>query len=70
MMSISRSGSSPMPRAIDERLAERLVIDHQRHVDGELGERAIADRADMLEPAAELIEDRLGELPRRPARRP
>ena len=44
-----------------ERLAERLVIDHQRHVDGELGERAVADRPDMLEPPAELIEDRLGQ---------
>ena len=49
-------------RAIDERLAERLVVDHQRHVDGELGERAAADRPDMLEPAAELIEDRLRKL--------
>ena len=42
-----------------KRFAERLPIDHQRHVDGELHDRAGADRAAMLEPPAELVEDRL-----------
>jgi hypothetical protein len=42
-----------------ERLAQRLVIDHQRHVDGELGKRAVSDRPYMLQPPAKLIDDRL-----------
>ena len=60
----------PERAAERERLAERLPIDHQRHVDGELHDRAGADRPAMLEPAAELLEDRLGRARRRRARRP
>ena len=66
-----------MPRRIEpertaerERLAERLPIDHQRHVDGELHHRAGADRPAMLEPAAKLFEDRPARARRRRARRP
>ena len=41
-------------------LAERLVEDDERQVDRELHARAGADRADMLEAPAELLEDRPG----------
>ena len=41
-------------------LAERLVEDDERQVDRELHAGAGADRADMLEAAAELLEDRPG----------
>ena len=43
-----------------ERFAERLPIDHQRHVDGEFHHRAGADRPAMLDPATELIKNWLG----------
>src|SRR5712672_269758 len=42
--------------------AERLPVDHQRHVDGEFHDLARAHRSAVLKPPAELIEDRLGAL--------
>src|SRR3974390_2643802 len=61
--SMTRAGSSPSGRQSGRpppRRAERLPIDHQRHVDGELHDRARPDRAAMLQPSAEQVENRLG----------
>ena len=40
--------------------AQRLVVDHQRQVERELHAGAGADRADVLDAAAHLVEQRLG----------